>query len=311
MPVVDWVDWYCGLGLIRAMALIGRERPEVLILQWWTGAVLHNYILLALWARWFGAKVIVEFHEVQDTGELGIAGAARYVAALSGVLMRLASASVIHSEADRQPVGERYRLGDRPLMVIPHGPFDQYRDAEPIREAPHDAFNVLFFGTIRPYKGLEDLVAAFGELDPESAERFWVTVAGETWEGWDLPARLIASHPYRDRFTFVNRYLTDAELAGFLAGADGVCLPYRRSSASGPLHVTMSEGLPVIVTSVGGLPEAGAGYEGAIWVPPSDPIAIAVALAQLVSFRGRRFADPQSWSATADRYQQLFSEILS
>jgi glycosyltransferase involved in cell wall biosynthesis len=311
IPVVDGVDWYGGLGLLRALALIRRHHPEIVILQWWTGAVLHTYILMTLWARALGAKIIIEFHEVQDTGEAAVTGVAHYMAAMSGLLMRLASGSVIHSESDRAPVCDRYGMGNRPLAVIPHGPFDNYRGPAAIREAPAEVFNVLFFGTIRPYKGLEDLVSAFTALDPETAGQFWLTIAGETWEGWNLPTQLIAESRYRDRITFVNRYLTDAEVAGYFAGADGVCLPYRRSSASGPLHVVMSEELPVIVTSVGGLPEAAAGYAGAIWVPPADPEAIADALPRLAALRGRRFTDPRSWEETASGYERLIAQIVA
>jgi glycosyltransferase involved in cell wall biosynthesis len=246
--VYDGVDWFWGATIVRACAQLVRKRPRVVIFQWWTGAVLHTYIVLAALARVLGARVVLEFHEVQDTGESRLRGAARYVDAFAHLLTRIASGAVIHSESDRAPVVERFGLGDRPVTVIPHGPFDQYRSTRVSREAPFDAVNVLFFGTIRPYKGLEDLIEAFNELPAAEAERFWLTVVGETWEGWDLPAQLIDASPHRERITFVNRYVTDEEAGSFLAGADALALPYHRSSASGPLHVAMSAGLPVIVT---------------------------------------------------------------
>ena len=74
----------------------------------------------------------------------------------------------------------------------------------------------MFFGLIRPYKGLEDLIKAFDALSATEAESFTLTVVGETWEGWELPAELIAASPYRDRINFVNRYVTDSEAAAFL-----------------------------------------------------------------------------------------------
>ena len=92
-------------------------------------------------------------------------------------------------------------------------------------------------------------------------------MVGETWEGWTLPAELIAASPAADRITLVNRYVTDAEVDRFFAEADVVVLPYRRSSASGPLHIAMSHGLPVVVTAVGGLVEAAEHYSGTVFVP--------------------------------------------
>jgi len=65
-----------------------------------------------------------------------------------------------------------------------------------------------------------------------------------------------------DRLTVVDRYVADDEVPGVFATADLVVLPYRRSSASGPLHIAMSCGLPVVTISVGGLVEATAGLHG-------------------------------------------------
>ncbi|HET9074348.1 MAG TPA: glycosyltransferase [Solirubrobacteraceae bacterium] len=309
IPVVDGIDWYGGFGLLRAMLLIARMRPRTVILQWWTGAVLHSYILLALWARLFRAAIIVEFHEVQDTGEAMVFGVARYVDLASRLLMSTISGAVLHSESDRQPINDRFGIGHVPCAIITHGPFDNYGASEALRDAPPNVVNLLFFGTIRPYKGLEDLVEAFNDLDSAEVDGFWLTVVGETWEGWTGPIELIERSPHRDRITLVNRYLTDEEVGGFLAGADAVVLPYRRSSASGPLHVAMSAGLPVIVTETGGLPEAAAGYAGAIWVPPADPAAIRTALRDLPGMVGRRFDDPSSWAATAEKYDELIARM--
>ncbi len=51
-------------------AFLRRQRPDTIVLQWWTGTVFHSYLALALLARALGARVVIEFHEVQDTGEI-------------------------------------------------------------------------------------------------------------------------------------------------------------------------------------------------------------------------------------------------
>jgi glycosyltransferase involved in cell wall biosynthesis len=73
----------------------------------------------------------------------------------------------------------------------------------------------------------------------------------------------------------------------------------------------MSCGLPIVVTSVGGLVEAVAGYDGAILVPPGEPIALQHALLQVAKLCGKRYADPHSWECTAARYQALFDALGS
>jgi glycosyltransferase involved in cell wall biosynthesis len=134
-------------------------------------------------------------------------------------------------------------------------------------------------------------------------------LVGETWEGWTAPLDAVAASPNRDRILVVNRYVSDAEVTDHFAAADAVVLPYRRSSSSGPLHIAMSSGLPVVVTSVGGLVEAAGDYEGTHFVPPADPAALALALAQVAALRGHRFADPHSWDHTVDAYGELLRRI--
>ena len=134
---------------------------------------------------------------------------------------------------------------------------------------------------------------------------------GETWEGWDLPNRLIAASPHRDRITFVNRYVTDAEAAGYFAGADVVVLPYHRSSSSGPLQIAMAAGLPVVATRVGGLIEATANYPGAVLVDPADPASLAEGIRLAAKLDGQRFEGVTTWSETARSYAELFDAMLS
>ena len=305
----DGIDWYWSITLVRALAFLRRERPTVLVLQWWTGTALHTYLALALAARLLGIRLVIEFHEALDTGEERIPVVGGYVRALAPRLFRRADAHVVHSDYDRELVCGRYGLDPAGVAVIPHAVYHHYAGGRRTREAPEGCCNLLFFGVIRPYKGLEDLVRAF-ELIPEGElDRYWLTVVGETWEGHDEPLELIARSPRADRITLVNRYVTDEEADGWFGGADIVVLPYHRSSQSGPLHMAFAYGLPVVATSVGGLPEAAAEYAGSVLVPPRDPAALLAGIAQASMLTGRSFAHPQSFSRTAERYLELLANL--
>jgi glycosyltransferase involved in cell wall biosynthesis len=303
--VFDGVDWWGVPSLVRAVRFLRGFRPDVLVLQWWTGTVLHSYLVLCLAARLCGSRVVIEFHEVQDTGEARHRWAARYVRALIKPLLRGAHGVVVHSRFDQENLSRAYALSTVPLEIARHGPFDHHSLATPVRAAVPGECRLLYFGTIRPYKGLEDLIEAFATL-PES---FRLTVVGETWEGWTRPAELIAASPAAGRITFVNRYVADAEVDAFFAAADVVVLPYRRSSASGPLHIAMSHGLPVVVTAVGGLVEAAGGYSGTRFAPPGQAGALASAIREASALTGRRHADPSSWDETVAAYDRLLARI--
>jgi glycosyltransferase involved in cell wall biosynthesis len=314
VAVLGEIDWFWGFSLARAMWRLRAWRPDTVVFQWWTGSVLHTYLALALFARLRGTRVVVEFHEVLDTAEQRIPLARAWVWLLGRPFFALADAFVVHSEVDQQPIGERYGVGNRPCVVIPHGPIDHFTSDDdspslPLRDPPPGVINLLFFGIIRPYKGLEDLVEAFERLDDDEVMNYWLTVVGETWEGWELPIRLIENSRHRSRITLVNRFVEDGEVTAYFAGADAAVLPYHRSSASSPASVAMANGLPLVLTAVGGLPEAVADYEGAILVPPRDPKALRDAIRRLPQLCGRRYDDQHSWEHTASAYEGLISRL--
>ncbi len=311
-PVFDGIDWYWIPSLLRALRFLRAQSPQVVVLQWWSGTVLHSHLVLAVAARMLGARVVIEFHELLDTGEARLALAGAYARAVGAAVVGLAQGYVVHSEFDRAELASTYATRDKPVEVIALGPFDHHRAETPgevTRTAPADACNLLFFGTIRPYKGLEDLITAFDSIAPDDIGRYWLTVVGETWEGWTAPSRMIAASRHRDQITFVNRYVDDAEVSAVFAGADVVVLPYHRSSASGPLHIAMSHGLPTVVTQVGGLTDAASGYEGAVLVPPRRPDVLVKALATAAELRGQRFADRHSWETTVGGFENLFARM--
>jgi glycosyltransferase involved in cell wall biosynthesis len=308
VPVFDGIDWWWLPSLWRAVRFLRAQRPDVLVLQWWTAAVAHSYLVLAVVARRLGTTVVVEFHETADTGESRLPLVGRYVRLIGRAIFRRCDGIVVHSEFDRAEVAAHYPVGDLPVRVAPHGPFDHHVAAAPESGRDTDDFTVLFFGTIRPYKGLEHLVEAFDSLDDDTVAGMRLVVVGEPWEGWTRPLELIAASRHRDRITLVDRYVHDDEVASFFEQADAVALPYLRSSASGPLHIAMAAGLPVVLTDVGGLRAAAGDYEGVVWVPPADPDALRTALSQLLSRRGERYADPRSWADTVTAYDELARE---
>jgi glycosyltransferase involved in cell wall biosynthesis len=312
VPVFDGVNWWWGASLIRALSFMRVNRPRMLVLEWWTATTLHTYLALSIAARLLGGRVVLEMHESQDPGEASFPLLRLYGKWGLGLLLRTSDGCVLHSRADQRLLEATYVTRNKRLAIAPHGPYDQYcvtsdqasADQEAIAavtEAPRPAVvNLLFFGLIRPYKGLEDLLHAFNSLSEDEVADLWLTVVGETWDGCTEPARLIEASPHRERITFVNQYVPDAVAAAAFGHADVVVLPYHRSSSSGTLHVAMSCGLPVVVTSVGGLPEAADGYEGAIFVPPGDPRMLQAAIKEATSMVGRRFSDPRDWGDTID-----------
>ncbi|HPU12361.1 MAG TPA: glycosyltransferase [Aeromicrobium sp.] len=307
------IDWFWFPRIIPAIWRLVRNRPDVMVLQWWTAAVLHTYLLLALVAKVLRIDVVIEFHEAQDTGEAEVPGVAAYARLCTPLLLRMADGALVHNEHDRELLRQTYggkRIDRLELEVAPHGPYDHMSVAEqPVRDANDQVTRLLCFGLIRPYKGTEDAVLALDLMSAEDAADFHLTVVGETWENWDLPAEKIAVSKYRDRIDFVNRYVTDEEAANYFASADVLVLPYRRGSASGPLHIAMANGLHVVMYATGGLVDAVKDYAGVKLVDQDDVAAMSEALKQVRTNRAERFADPHSWDETTDAFDRLADAI--
>ncbi len=309
------IDWHWRGQLRRVWAFLRDERPDILVLQWWTAATLHSYLTLAVMARRLNIPVVLEFHELQDPGEAAIPLAAQYRRRLMPALMKKLAGALVHNEHDRRLLLDSYRPQDlRHLRIdiAPHGPYDHLPATVPSADEPSvdpDVTRLLFFGLIRPYKGLEDLIEAFDGLTDDQARQFSLTVVGETWENWTKPAEAIAVNRHRDRITFVNRYVTDEEAARYYAQADAIVLPYRRGSASGPLQIAMSSGIHVLMYGVGGLVEAVDGYAGATVLPAGDVDALRAALIALPERAHERFADPHSWDANRAALDRMVDAV--
>ena len=199
VQVYDGLDWFWGSSMRRARQFVDEQRPQVLVLQWWTGAVLHSYLRLARLVRKSGGKVVIEWHEVQDTGEARIPGVARYVTAAMKSLLKNVDGHVVHSQYDLDLLRRTYDLPQERVAIAPHGPYDHHNHeltatgpaSEPVLSVPVGPtdFVFLYFGVIRPYKGVEDLVAAFDLLPAQVRDHSRLVIVGETWEGWGRPAR--------------------------------------------------------------------------------------------------------------------------
>lgn len=312
IPVFDGVDWHSPRSVLAARKFIRQSRPRVVILQWWTAAVAGQFLLLARTAARTGAHVVVEFHEVQDVGEATVPAAR--VAARSAMkrLLRHVSGVIVHSSADEKAVRAAYGIDNRVrVAVIPHGPFEQIANAqiEPRPRADGEPLRLLFFGVIRPYKGLDDLVEAFQCL-VAAGKDVTLTVVGEPWQPL-VPAleRLRTSPDLAGKVTIVDRYVRDDEVSEYLAKADILVLPYLRASASGPLALAMAAGMPVVTTNIPSLMEVTDGYSGAVHVPVRNPSALANGIVEAEGLVGRYHESPLSWPVIIERYEGLFDAI--
>jgi D-inositol-3-phosphate glycosyltransferase len=175
---------------------------------------------------------------------------------------------------------EAFRPG-APCLRVPHPIYDLFGSGRD-RAASRKKLGVtarevaLFFGFVRPYKGLLDLLHAVARIPRE--RDFQLLVGGEVY-GDETPYRTaIRELGLADRVVLHFRYVPNEEVGDFFAAANVAVLPYTSATQSGIAQIAMSFDLPVIATRVGGLPEMVREGETGDVVAPGDPEALATSL---------------------------------
>jgi glycosyltransferase involved in cell wall biosynthesis len=217
-------------------------------------------------------------------------------------------AIVVHSEHGRDRLVSRLGVPAEKVTVIPHGVLTPAGDdGLPPELAGVDGPVVLFFGLIRPYKGLDVLLEAWRGV--EGAE-LWVVGMPRM----DTRA-LRAAAPTGVRF--VERFVPDGEVAALFRRADLAVLPYREIDQSGVLFTALGAGTPMVLSAVGGFPEVAAGGAAEL-VPPGDAGALREALTRLLAdpaarerlaAGARNAAERYGWDAIARAHLALYARV--
>ena len=145
----------------------------------------------------------------------------------------------------------------KPHIIMNHPLYSHFGEKLPRAEAEKmlglepGKKNILFFGLIRQYKGLDILLEAFKDLD----DSYQLIIAGEPYGSFDPYQELIDKSGCKDRIKLFPQYIKDSEVKKYFSAADITVLPYRSATQSGISSVSYHFEVPMIVTSVGGLKE--------------------------------------------------------
>jgi glycosyltransferase involved in cell wall biosynthesis len=267
-------------GLLSLARLIDRVRPDIVHVQWLALPLLDRLLLAATDTK---TRLVMTAH---NSGSVHMARSRLQNLGLRGALSRFA-AIVVHTEKTLAWLRGQDIPSDR-ILLLPHPPLDlpAADHRETVALAAPGTVTILFWGAIKPYKGLDLLVrAVLDHLPPEANLR--VVIAGRPF--FDLAPLLaeIEASPWRDRFLFDLGFLPEAHLAARIAAADIVVFPYREIDGSGALAATARFGKAIVATAVGAFAEPPA-RDCLELVPPGDPVALAERLRALIELPARR-----------------------
>ena len=310
-------------SLIRLLMAAAHERPA--LAHWQYFQLLPADLAAITLMKRLRIPMIYTAHEIMPWRNQGRVGRI-FLRAIYRSMDRI----IVHNRSDRLRVAEQFGVDRHRVRVITHGDFalfahpDLDQDVARCRLGlPQDAAVALFFGTLRPSKGLDVLLAAW-PLVVEHLPAAHLVVAGQPDRDLSRQTlvalqRMGGDPRTRGSVTLRLQKIADADINAYYRAADVVVLPYHAITTSGVLRYAYSSARPVVATVVG---------EHAIWVrhgvtgelvAPGDPTALARSLLALLSDRNRcaalglealRFARAHfNWERIGSDTAALYAEV--
>jgi glycosyltransferase involved in cell wall biosynthesis len=172
-----------------------------------------------------------------------------------------------------------------PAQTSPPGPAEPSAQTSllppPAPAEPSAPAQLLFFGMVRPYKGLDVLLRALAQAPAEVT----LTVAGEFWADTTEMDNLIAELGLADRVTLRPGYVPADEIPALFGAADALVMPYREATASQNALLAFAHRVPVITTTAGVLAEPVRDGVDGLTCAPGDTEDLVRVL--------KEFSDPQ------------------
>ena len=290
---VNPFTWYI------AVQNIVEFRAEMAILPWWVAYWTPMYLYIAASLKKKGIKVVflcinVFEHENNRLKKL-----------LTEITLGKADSIIVHSDQEKTEI-----LAFNPSATVRKHLLPLFRHNVSTVCRHDSTLQLLFFGFVRKYKGLDILLKAVSILKGHDIS---LRIAGEFWGDKEAYLALIKTLEITDKVEIIDRYVSEQEMNRFFEEADVVILPYRETKTSGVIASAYGFAKPVLVTNVGGFHEViRDGYTGKI-VAPDSPEAIADGIEWFIENRHADFAaniatfaaQEMSWNSLVDMIEEF------
>jgi starch synthase len=302
-----------GLFSFNRVKIINEIKPDVIHIA----VPLIPPLSFFIWAYGLDTKypIVYTKHRVISDSNLSEKIFEEYILNFFEKLVSIGKV-IVHTQNDKKDLLASRKLGaidETKVAVIPHGTYSFFKNSGG-RVSTEDKC-ILFFGSIKDYKGLEYLIKAV-PLIAKRIPDIKVIIAGEG----DLASyQSLMEVCDRSVFEVHNEFVPDNLVASLFQRSTIAVLPYTEMSGmSGVLNVAYAFGKPVVVSDVGGLDEVVEHGKTGLLVPPRDPRALADAIVQLLADPDLRAmmeknvetkAEELSWDGVAKKTMEIYKEI--
>jgi len=313
-----------GKQILQVIEGYRLYRPDVVHIQS-TFSARKDWLMFGL-CRWLNIPIVYTAHNVlpHDASEKN----ARGMQWSYGKLYHYAKHIIAHSYDSRDAILQLFAPHTQKISIIPHGNYvfaesDVPRtksDSKKHLGLQNNTRYLLAFGTIRPYKGTEDLIDAFAKIAPSILDVNLLIAGKPIGQNPEDIVAYIHKYHLQDRVIFRPDYIDIEDIAHYFEACDIAVYPYHAIYQSGALQLAYAFARPVIATSVGAFPETIDHGKNGLLVSPKNPAELAQGLLEMLSYpaekinamgkHSRHLADTRyAWPSVAKKtiniYQQL------
>lgn len=250
-----WIDSLNPFTWLTTFWHIWRYQPDVIVLQWWTTFWAPVWLTIGVLNRlWLRKPLFYICHNVLPHETR------RWDRLLTKVVLHWGSYFIVQSPREKHRLLSLLPYAQ--VTVIPHPVYDMFAYQKITKEEarkrlglPTDVPILLFFGIVREYKGLRDLLAAIPEIR-ERLGRVMLLIAGEFWDDKQHYLEIIDRLGIRDSVVIEDRYIPNEEIGLYFSAADALIVPYRQLTGSGVVQMARGFGTPIILASTFGFRES-------------------------------------------------------
>lgn len=241
----------------RVIKSVLENRPDILHIHWTypfmvaksrlgTVAKSIKFICELSLMRLFGIKIIWTVHNIVDhegkfkSTELFF----------NKLLTKLCDKLIVHCQSAKMEIMEVYNREDSSIEVIPHGSYIGLYENKIIRANARHKLNLnvrdrifLYFGQVRPYKGIPELIDAFNRL---KNERCKLLIVGKPLNS-DIAENIKGKCMNNSNIKTVLTFVPDEDIQIYMNAADVVVLPFKDILTSGSVILSMSFGKPIVI----------------------------------------------------------------
>lgn len=270
------IDSHNPFSWVLTALKIGRLKPSVVVLNWWTAFWSPVYITLVLLLRVFSpnTKIVYICHNVFDHER------SFFKELLAKLSLRCADGFIVHSQKEKSLLHHLFSKKD--VCYAPLPLFDVFDKNESDHAGLCEKYGLkdtdkvlLFFGFVRPYKGLDDLIIAFRDAQKQELDLKLLVVGEFMFDLYDHYSQMIRKLDLEDCVILENKYVSNDAVAQYFSLADLLVLPYKSATGSAILTISYHLDTPVIATSVGNFPQVIMHDRTGYLVPPDRPEILA------------------------------------